>query len=134
MTHTFDRLLLDENPDAVIVTTPDTIVVHWNRGAEAIYGYTPDEAIGRRLPDLIVPEMTQSEITRLLEGAMRAGSLTAEGVRRRKDGTTIYIDVSCKVIRGGEGNVSDSVFRHSPRLRPRGENHLNAGEELAEAA
>ena len=105
MTHTFDRLLLDENPDAVIVTTPDTIVVHWNRGAEAIYGYTPDEAIGRRLPDLIVPEMTQSEITRLLEGAMRAGSLTAEGVRRRKDGTTIYIDVSCKVIRGGEGNV-----------------------------
>jgi protein-histidine pros-kinase len=105
MTETFDRMLLDENPDAVIVTTPDTVVVHWNRGAETIYGYKAEEAVGRRLPDLIVPEMTQSEITRLLEGAMRMGSLTAEGVRRRKDGTTIYIDVSCKVIRGDNGDV-----------------------------
>lgn len=34
----FDRSLLDENPDALIVTTPEGIVVHWNKAAEVVFG------------------------------------------------------------------------------------------------
>ena len=40
----FDHLLLTETPDAVVVTTPDGKVVHWNKGAETIFGYTNTEA------------------------------------------------------------------------------------------
>jgi PAS domain S-box-containing protein len=100
-----DRLLLDENPDAVIVTTPDTVVVHWNRGAEAMYGFTPAETIGRCLPELIVADLSSGDVQRLVDGAMRSGSITFEGVRRRKDGTTIHVDASCKAIRDEAGTV-----------------------------
>jgi protein-histidine pros-kinase len=108
----FDRLLLDENPDSIIVTTPSTMVVHWNRGAESMYGYSREEAIGRRLPDLIVTGITESEVERLVEGAISQGFVTGEGVRRRKDGTTIHVDVSVKVIRDDSGKVEYLLVTH----------------------
>ncbi|MET0231003.1 MAG: PAS domain S-box protein [Rhodanobacteraceae bacterium] len=112
MDSAFDRLLLDENPDAIIMTTPSTVVVYWNRGAEAMYGYARDEAVGRRLPDLIVTGITECEVERLVEGAIRAGHVTGEGVRRRKDGTTIHVDVSVKAIRDDSGKVAHLLVTH----------------------
>jgi protein-histidine pros-kinase len=112
MDSAFDRLLLDEIPDAVIVTTASTTVVYWNRGAEAMYGYLRDEAVGRRLPDLVVTGITESEVERLVEGAIRAGYVTGEGVRRRKDGSTIHVDVSVKAIRDDAGEVSHLIVTH----------------------
>ena len=41
----FDHLLLTENPDAVVITTVDGMVVHWNKGAETVFGYTSAEAV-----------------------------------------------------------------------------------------
>ena len=43
----------------------DRRVVYWNIGSEKIYGYTAEEAIGRRLEDLIIP------------GHMRAGVISS---------------------------------------------------------
>ena len=62
-----DRLLLDENSDAIIATTPSATVVYWNRGAEATCGYAGDKAIGRRPPALIanVPDVREIEGTGL---------------------------------------------------------------------
>ena len=49
--------LLREVPNvAVRAYGRDGIVTYWNRGATALYGYTAQEAIGRRITDLIVPE------------------------------------------------------------------------------
>ncbi|HKE49655.1 MAG TPA: PAS domain S-box protein [Rhodanobacteraceae bacterium] len=102
-----ERLLLDENPDAVIVLTPRSEVVHWNPGAEAMYGYTAAEAIGRRLPELIVRGGGfTAEVQNLIDGALATGHVTGEGVRVRKDGTTIHVDVSCKAIRDAAGSVT----------------------------
>ena len=42
----FDQLVLEENPDAVVLTAPDGIVLRWNRGAETIFGFTAGEAVG----------------------------------------------------------------------------------------
>ena len=51
----FDHLLLSETPDPVIITTPDGRVVHWNKGAETVFGYTSAEAVGREVNEIIVP-------------------------------------------------------------------------------
>jgi len=37
----FETLVRDEMPDAVIATTPEGEVVHWNKGAETIFGENP---------------------------------------------------------------------------------------------
>jgi len=107
-----DRLLLDENPDAVVVTTASGIVVHWSRGAERMYGYASDEVVQRRLADVLLARGADAELARLREEAFRTGHATGEGVRLRKDGTTIYVDVSVKTIADAGGEVQYLFVTH----------------------
>jgi PAS domain S-box-containing protein len=107
-----DRLLLDENPDAVIITTASGTVVHWSRGAERMYGYTADETMQRRLADVILARGADAELARLREEAFRTGQATGEGVRVCKDGTTIHVDVSVKTIPDDQGEVQYLFVTH----------------------
>jgi protein-histidine pros-kinase len=107
-----DRLLLDENPDAVIITTASGTVVHWSRGAERMYGYAVAEVLQRRLSDLILARGADAELARLREEAFRTGHATGEGVRLKKDGTTIYVDVSVKTVPDENGEVQYLLVTH----------------------
>src|SRR5690348_12684953 len=51
----FFRLLVEQAPDAIIFADLDGMIRVWNESAAALFGYAPDEAIGRSL-DLIIPE------------------------------------------------------------------------------
>ena len=103
--------LLDEDPDAVVATTIGGKVIHWNNGAQSIFGYTSEEAIGRLLTDLIVPTDRYEEERKFLDEALTADVVVQESIRRRKDGSLIYIDVSIKVLRDAAGNV-ECVLSH----------------------
>ena len=107
-----DRLLLDENPDAIIITTASGTVVHWSRGAERMYGYEAAEVLQRRLADIILARGADAELARLREEAFRTGHATGEGVRVRKDGTTIHVDVSVKTIPDPDGEVQYLFVTH----------------------
>jgi PAS domain S-box-containing protein len=86
--------------DAVLTKTTDGVVTSWNRAAEWMYGYTADEAIGRAMVDLIVPEDRGDEpmtiVRRLLSG---------EGVRQyttervRKDGAVLTVSLTASLLR-----------------------------------
>src|SRR5262245_10403108 len=49
------RAVLEAALDAVVMIDQDGLVRGWNHAAEAIFGYTPDEAVGREMAELIVP-------------------------------------------------------------------------------
>ena len=49
------RLLVDTALDAVITCDPDSRIVVWNTGAEQLFGWSREEAVGRRLTDTIIP-------------------------------------------------------------------------------
>ena len=85
--------LLDMSPDALLTITEDGRVVSWNRGAESMFGYTPEEAIGRRIADLTVPDELRGEASINLRQVVESGSITVETVRRRKDGVLIPVQV-----------------------------------------
>lgn len=74
--------------DAIVSTDREGVVLHWNHGATRLYGYSPEEAVGRDLRELIVSvdEFT-SNITKVLEGER----LQYESERKRKDGTVIDV-------------------------------------------
>jgi PAS domain S-box-containing protein len=101
----FEQLLLDETPDALIVTTADGKVVHWNKGAEQVFGYTCAEAVGTFLSKLIVPPGLIKDEEGLVHEAIERGTATHESIRRRKDGSLLYLDISSKTIRNSEGKV-----------------------------
>jgi len=51
----FHRLLLDENPDAAIITSPTGEIVFWNEVAESIFGFSSAKVVGSLLADIAVP-------------------------------------------------------------------------------
>ncbi|GLW90672.1 PAS domain S-box protein [Actinokineospora globicatena] len=97
-----ERLLatiLDTAPDAVIVADARGAVTAWNPAAEAMFGYTGDEAIGRRLDELIIPTGLAAAHNRGYADRARTGeSRLHDGVvqvpARRRDGSGLLVELS----------------------------------------
>ncbi len=51
----FNKLLLDQISDAIIAKTPEGRVLYSRQGAQDVFGYTSDEAVGRLISELIIP-------------------------------------------------------------------------------
>ncbi|MGZ5090522.1 MAG: PAS domain S-box protein [Burkholderiales bacterium] len=105
MTRRFDRLSLDDTPDAVIAMTTERRVLYWSKGAEHIFGYSSAETVGRSLDEVIVPEDRLEEERRVMHEALANGASTYESVRRRKDGALVYVDISSRAILGADGEI-----------------------------
>lgn len=95
---------LDASPDAIIGTTPDGIIRLWNRGAEQLFGYTSDEAVGHHIrlivPRHLVPQ--RSQLGKTLDGA---AIVAAETTRRSKSGCDVRVVVRQAVVRGAAGTA-----------------------------
>jgi nitric oxide dioxygenase len=97
---TFDLIgeaVLSTHSDAIIEAGRDGIIGFWNPGAERIFGFTSQEAIGHSL-DLIIPERLRQrhwdgydKTLRTGESRYGAGDLLAVPALR-KDGTTISVE------------------------------------------
>ena len=90
--------LFDETPDALIATAADGSVRCWNRAAEAMFGYTRDEALGQSLAGLLLPPAPPGPA----RGTGNGGNgKSQETVRRCKDGSLIYVHASTRALPGG---------------------------------
>ena len=96
-------MMTSESPDALLLMTTQGRVVHWSRGAQAIFGYSSDEARGLLLSDLVVPsDHAEEQRLRLVE-TVASGAGTYESVRRRKDDSLLYVDVTTRLVRTADG-------------------------------
>lgn len=97
--------VLQGSMDAIITTDVNGRVVTWNRGAEAIYGYTEDEAVGKNVDTLIDPPGWPRSSRDLYSTIEKKGGWYAEEPveKRRKDGTILYASVSYSIVYGAEG-------------------------------
>ena len=92
-TGTVDDALMALNPDALIATDEAGLVVRWNSGAHAVFGFTADEAMGRSLEELTVPPDCREEHRSLLRGATKMAPVRSETVRRRKNGALLHVEI-----------------------------------------
>lgn len=109
----FADTLWKHNPDAMLVVDNDGVVLQWNPAAEGIFGYTAQEAQGRSIFDLIVPESLATEERDARARAAGNDLAVFETVRRRKDGTLVHVNVSIRAVptSGGE----PPIFLHTKK-------------------
>jgi PAS domain S-box-containing protein len=92
------RALLDElfeqAPHAVALMNVDNQIVRVNRGFTQIFGYTPQEILGRGLTGLIVPEELRHEARRNLDLLGQGQRVDVEVVRQRKDGSRLHVSLA----------------------------------------
>jgi len=105
----FDRGLLanivDYSEDAIVSKNVDGIITSWNKGAERIFGYKANEAIGRPISILIPPDRVDEEpgiLSRIKQGERVEPYHT---LRRRKDGTFVDLSLQISPIRDETGKV-----------------------------
>jgi PAS domain S-box-containing protein len=99
-------LVIAHSPDAFIATDPDGVVLFWNASAERIFGYTGQEAVGRELGDLIAPLRQHGLDESVRRDADDAEVAHYEAIRRRKDGTLIYVNSTTRALRDAAGRVT----------------------------
>jgi PAS domain S-box-containing protein len=91
--------------DAILSTNLDRVITSWNKGAERLFGYLAEEAVGQPVVILIPPER-QHEEHAIFSRIWRGDRVDHyETVRRRKDGTLIDVSLTISPIRGAGGKV-----------------------------
>jgi diguanylate cyclase (GGDEF)-like protein/PAS domain S-box-containing protein len=100
--------LYDQIDASVICTDMKGTVVGWNRGAESLYGWTSDEAIGRKARNLIVPE-DASAAEELVARLSADGSWDGELLVRRKDRSLFTVYVRNRLLLDEDGNPAAIV-------------------------
>jgi PAS domain S-box-containing protein len=97
--------VVDSSDDAIISKTLEGTITAWNRGAEEVFGYSAEEAVGRPMLILIPEERAQEEADILARIARGESVKHFDTVRVRKDGTKIDVSVTISPIRDSNGNV-----------------------------
>ena len=97
--------LWSEISDAVLAIAPDDTVLFWNSAAERLFGYTSGEAVGASASRLIIPpDRLEAERCEQAE-ALTQNEKVYESVRRRKDGSLVYVSVSCRALKDDQGRL-----------------------------
>jgi PAS domain S-box-containing protein len=79
-------------------------IVHWNKGAEAMFGYTAQEVLGKRTEIIYSDQYSFERISRLATPRIREeGAWQTEWEYRRRDGSHFPAEVVATMVEGSEG-------------------------------
>jgi PAS domain S-box-containing protein len=97
--------IVESSDDAIVSKTLQGVIRTWNAGAQRIFGYTPEEAIGQSVT-MLIPLDRLDEERQILE-RLSAGQRIEhyETVRRTKEGRLIDVSLTVSPIRDREGRI-----------------------------
>jgi PAS domain S-box-containing protein len=94
--------LLDLSNEAILVRDPQDRITYWNRGANELYGYLPEEALGKVTHKLLRTEFPES-LKSIYKKLERDDRWSGELVHKRKDGTKVVVMSHWALDRDGHG-------------------------------
>ncbi len=97
---------MDSSDDAIISKDLNGVITSWNKSAERLFGWTAEEAIGRTVAELLVPDDRQDEEPEILSRVRRSERVEHfETIRRRKDGTLVELSLTISPVKDESGRV-----------------------------
>ncbi|MGX9147985.1 PAS domain S-box protein [Mesorhizobium sp. 128a] len=97
--------IVESSFDAIVSKDLNTIITSWNHGAERLFGYNAEEAIGRSVT-MLIPDDLQDEEPRIIERIRRGERVESfETVRKRKDGSLFPISLTISPVRNAAGQI-----------------------------
>ncbi|MBL8940554.1 MAG: PAS domain S-box protein [Archangium sp.] len=88
---------------AIITVGFDHVVREWSTGAQALYGWSRDEAVGRRVYELVSPWVAAADFEGLVAALRERQAVTIEAVRLRKDGRRLVVSTALALQRDESG-------------------------------
>jgi PAS domain S-box-containing protein len=97
--------IVQSSDDAIVSKTLDGLIVSWNAGAERLFGYRPEEIIGKSITAIIPPEL-HGEERDILDRLRRGERIDHfETIRVRKDGRRVQLSITVSPIRDASGTI-----------------------------
>lgn len=97
--------LIENLPEALVVLGNDDDIIKVNREFTRVFGYLPEEAYGKKINDLIVPDERKDEGQALTDRAAGGERLEVETKRRRKDGGLVDVSILATPIKTEHGQI-----------------------------
>jgi PAS domain S-box-containing protein len=97
--------IVDSSDDAIVSKTLDGVITSWNKGAEKLFGYTAQEAVGQHI-SLIIPADRKNEEKTILARLSRGERIDHfDTLRVRKDGRTVDISLTISPVTDRAGKI-----------------------------
>jgi PAS domain S-box-containing protein len=97
--------IVESSDDAIVSKNLDGIVTSWNRGAERVFGYTAEEAVGQPIT-IVIPQDRHSEERDILTRIRRGERIDHfETIRQRKHGSLINVSLTVSPVKNAEGRI-----------------------------
>jgi PAS domain S-box-containing protein len=124
-------LIIDSSEDAILSKDLNGIITSWNKGAERIYGYTPEEVIGKHI-SILTPGDRPDEVEKILQKVAEGESIEHyESVRLAKDGRRLDISISISPLRNAADDiVGASVIARDITDQKRAESQLRQAQKM----
>ncbi len=127
--------VVEQSRDSIVTRDLDGTITTWNRGAETIFGYSREEAVGLSMRDLMFRDFNDKEWAARL-AKLRAGeNITIRGWRMTKSGSRVHVVGSSGPLTDDTGKlVGDIAVTHDTTWLERAQEELRRAKEAAEAA
>jgi diguanylate cyclase (GGDEF)-like protein/PAS domain S-box-containing protein len=93
--------LLDNAQDAIFVQDMDNIIFYWNKGAERLFGWTAEEAMGRQVEEIF--PYVFPEVKNVRAFVLEHGEWTGELQKRHRNGRALVVESRCTLVHGEDG-------------------------------
>jgi two-component system, chemotaxis family, CheB/CheR fusion protein len=124
--------IVEDSDDAIFSKTADGRILTWNKAAQEMYGYRPEEIIGKNV-SILVPPDRPAEVDEILQRVRRGERLQHfETTRLTKDGRVLQVSLTISPVRNSSGKViaASSIARDVTQVK-RAEEALRNSERLA---
>lgn len=102
--------LTEETSDAVFSTDRDGVILSWNKGAENIFGFSKQEALGRYAPELTRSSYTAEDFPAIAAAIAKGGDSSMESVAYSKDNKEITCQCSITELKNKQQEVTGYVM------------------------
>lgn len=96
--------LIDQSQDAILAWTPDGRIIHWNRGAERLYGHDAAQAMGRSRHELLA-SAPPVNVAQIKPAVAQDGRWVGDSVHRARDGRRVVVESRHALVQGADGRM-----------------------------
>jgi len=91
--------LIEKAPEAIVLADKDDVITRVNQEFTRLFGFTAEDAVGRRIDELIAPDSRRDEAVGITEQVALTDRVSAETTRQRKDGSLVEVSLTASSIR-----------------------------------